>query len=211
MAPDKIDVDFLRKFKECLSAYFSSKKFVVFVGGGKTARTYQAALKEFGAKNQDMDWIGINASRMNAEVIRNVFGKRAYPEIITDPRKRIDSSKDVLVAAGWKPGWSTDYCSVLMAKALKAETIINLTNIDYVYDKDPNKVKNAKKIEKISWPDFQKIVGTKWVPGFSSPFDPRASKLAKELKLKVAIINARDLKRMDDFLNNKPFVGTIIC
>ena len=210
VAPKDIDVGFLKEFKKCLEAYFNAKKFVVFVGGGKIARIYQKALKEFGAKDTEMDWIGINASRMNAEVIKNVFGNRSYSKVITDPSKKINANKDILVAAGWKPGWSTDYCSVMMAKTLGAKTVINLTNIDYVYDKDPNKFKDAKKIENISWPDFQKIVGDKWSPGLSTPFDPRASKLAKKLKLKVIVINAWHLERLKDFLSNKKFIGTII-
>lgn len=210
VAPGEIDTNFLKGFKKCLEKYFDFKKFIVFVGGGKIARIYQKALREFGAKDIDMDWIGINISRMNAEVIKNVFGGKSYSKVITDPSKKFNVNKDVSVAAGWKPGWSTDYCSVMMAKTLKAKVIINLTNIDYVYDKDPNKFKDAVKIEKVNWVDFQKIVGDKWSPGLSTPFDPRASKLAGKLKLKVAIINAWHLERLEDFLNNKPFVGTII-
>lgn len=208
VAPGDIDVNFLKEFKKCLEEY--SKRFVIFVGGGKIARIYQRALREFGAKDKEMDWMGINVSRMNAEVIKNVFGKKSYPKVITDPSKKVNANKDVLVAAGWKPGWSTDYCSVMMAKTLGAKTVINLTNIDYVHDKDPNKFKDAVKIEKINWPGFQKIVGDKWSPGLSTPFDPRASKLAGKLKLKVAVINAWHLERLKDFLDGKKFIGTTI-
>lgn len=210
VVPGDIDINFLKKFRSCLESYFNIRKFVIFVGGGKTARIYQRALKEFGAKNEAMDWIGISASKMNAEVIKNIFRKNSYSKVITDPSKKISFSKNILVASGWKPGWSTDYCSVIMAKTLNAKTVINLTNIDYVCDKDPNKFKDVKKFENISWPDFQKIVGDKWSPGLSTPFDPRASKLAGKLKLKVAIINANHLERLNNFLKGEKFIGTTI-
>jgi len=114
------------------------------------------------------------------------------------------------VGAGYKPGWSTDYVSVLAAKTYGVKNIINLTNIDYVYDKNPNQFPDAKPLKEVDWKGFSRIVGSKWTPGLSMPFDPRASKLAARLKLKVIMINGRSLERLEDFLNNKPFIGTTI-
>ena len=165
---------------------------------------------EFGAKNNERDWIGIHVSRLNAEVVRQLFAGYSYSEIITDPNKKVKTNKDVVVGAGWKPGWSTDYDSVLIAKNHDVKTIINLTNIDYVYDKNPNEMPDAKPLKEIDWKSFERIVGDKWIPGLSMPFDPRASKLAAKLKLKVIIINGKKLDRLEDFLNNKPFIGTTI-
>lgn len=209
--PGEIDIGFLKNFKHSLEKYFKAKRFFIIVGGGKIARLYQKALAEFGAKDFDKDLIGINVTRLNAEIIRQLFGKLAFSEIIKDPTKKIANKKDVSVAGGWKPGWSTDYCSVMLAKNYGVKTIINLTNIDFVYDKDPKQFPDAKAIKEISWKDFKKIVGDKWTPGLSMPFDPRASKIAEKLKIKVAMINGKNLDRLEDFLNNKPFIGTIIC
>jgi uridylate kinase len=99
---------------------------------------------------------------------------------------------------------------VLLAKNFGVKKIVNLTNIDYVYDKDPRKFKDAKKIEKISWKDFRKIVGDKWDPGLNVPFDPVASKDAEKLKLEVAIINGKSLDNFERYLNNEKFIGTVI-
>ena len=90
------------------------------------------------------------------------------------------------------------------------KTIINLTNIDYVYEKNPIKFPNAKPIKEISWKDFRKIVGDKWTPGLSMPFDPRASRMAEILKIKVVVINGKDLTRLEKCLQGKEFIGTII-
>ena len=210
VAPDEIDVGFLKNFRHCIEKYLDKRRFFLYIGGGKICRNYQKVLLEFGADDSDRDWIGINVSRLNAEVVKQVFVKDSYPKVVTDPSKKINTRKDILVAAGWKPGWSTDYCSVIIAKDSGLKTIINLTNIDYVYDKDPRKFPDAKQIKEINWKDFRKIVGDKWTPGLSAPFDPRASKMAEILKIKVVIINGKNLDRLEDFLNNKPFIGTII-
>lgn len=207
VVPDNIDVEFLRNFKKVVLKYLNKFNFVILVGGGKTARSYQKAMQEFGAKNTDRDWMGINITKLNAELVKNIFGKNVQ--------------KKIVFGGGTKPGWSTDYVSILAAKKYRGKippragsrcggTIINLTNIDYVYDKNPKEFPDAKHFENINWKDFQKIVGTKWSPGLSMPFDPRASKLAGKLKFKVVIINGKNLERLENFLENKKFIGTVI-
>lgn len=210
VAPGEIDLGFLKTFKHSLQKYLGDKKFFILVGGGKIARQYQKALLEFGAKDKDRDWIGINVTRLNAQVVRQMFGSTAFPEIVADPNKKVKTNKDIVVGAGWKPGWSTDYVSVLMAQTYGVKTIVNLTNIDYVYDKNPADFPDAKPLKDVDWTNFHRIVGDKWMPGLSMPFDPRASKLASRLKIKVAMINGKNLERLEDFLNGKPFIGTII-
>jgi len=210
VAPNDIDTGFLDNFRHSLKKYLDSKRFFIIVGGGKIARIYQKALLEFGAKPNDRDWMGINVTKLNAEVVKQIFGKNCYLETVTDPNKKVKTTKDIVVGAGWKPGWSTDYDAVLIAKNHNIKTIINLTNIDYVYDKNPSQFPDAKPLKGIDWKNFERIVGDKWSPGLSMPFDPRASKMAARLKIKVAMINGKHIERLEDFLNNKPFIGTLI-
>lgn len=210
VAPDGVDTGFLKNFRHSLKKYLKTTRFFILVGGGKTARNYQKAILEFGAKSADRDWIGINATRLNAEVVKHLFSGYSYPEVVADPNKKVKTTKDVIVGGGYKPGWSTDYVSVLIAKNYKIGTIVNLTNVDYVYDKNPNEFPDAKPLKIVGWKTFSCIVGDKWSPGLSTPFDPRASKLAERLKLRVAIINGKYLERLEDFLNNRDFVGTMI-
>jgi len=210
VAPNEIDTTFLKVFKKVVIKQLDNHRFFIFVGGGRICRNYQKAMIEFGADNNDQDLIGIDVSRLNARVVKQAFGELAFSEVITNPTKKITTRKDVVIAAGWKPGWSTDYCSVILAKNLGIKTIINITNIDYVYDKDPNKFSNSKPLKEINWKDFRKLVGSKWTPGLSAPFDPRASREADILKIKVIIINGKKLDRLENFLNNKPFIGTTI-
>ena len=210
MAPGEIDLGFLKNFKHSLQRYFGEKRFFILVGGGKICRVYQKALLEFGAKSNSRDWMGIYITRLNAEIIKQLFEGNCYPKIIIDPTKKIKTTKDVAVGAGYKPGWSTDYVAVLIAKNNNVKTIINLSNIDCVYDKNPNEFSDAKPFKEIDWKSFERIVGDKWSPGMSAPFDPVASKLAARLKLKVIMLNGKNLDRLEDVLNNKPFIGTTI-
>ncbi len=209
--PSEIDIGFIKLFKKSLTKHLNQKRFFIFVGGGKVCRNYQKALLEFGADNNERDLMGIDISRLNARVVKQAFGDIAFSKVITNPTKSISTRKDVVVAGGWKPGWSTDYCAVVLAKNMGIKTIINITNIDYVYDKDPGKFKNAKALSEVNWKDFRKIVGNKWAPGLSMPFDPRASKMAEILKIKVVMVNGKNLERLEGFLNGKPFIGTIIA
>jgi len=210
VVPDRIDEEFLKKFQHSLNGQLAQKRFFLFVGGGKVCRDYQKALLDFGADNTDQDWMGIHISRLNAQVVRQVFDKQAFNTVLTDPTKKVNSRRDIVVFGGWKPGWSTDYCAVMLAKNMGIKTIINLTNIDYVYEKDPKKFPSTKPIGQISWKDFRKIVGNTWKPGLSAPFDPRASKMAEILKIKVVIINGKEVSRLEQFFAGKSFIGTVI-
>jgi len=210
VVPGEIDLEFLKRFEKVLKKYFKKYNFIILVGGGKVCRNYLKAFSEFGMKDVDREWLGIKITRLNAEVVKQAFVKNSYNKVFENPKERIKTNKEIIIGAGWKPGWSTDYVSVLAAKTYNVKTIINLTNIDYVYDKNPKEFAAAKPFENINWKDFQKIVGTKWTPGLSKPFDPRASLLAAKSKMKVAIINGKNLERLEDFLNNKKFIGTII-
>ena len=212
IVPAEIDIKILKKFKNIIEKEIKkAKKFIIITGGGKTARNYQNAAKALTkVSNEDLDWLGIHATRINAHLLLTIFRKYAYFRIIKNPKEKINFKEKILIAAGWKPGFSTDYDAVLLAKTYNSDTIINLTNVDYVYDKDPNKFKDAKPFKEISWKDYLKLIEQKWIPGMSAPFDPIASKLAQKFKFKVIILNGKKLKNLENYLANKNFQGTII-
>lgn len=210
VVPEKINIDFLKKFKSLILKHLATKRFFIIIGGGKTAREYQnAALEVSAVDNEDRDWLGIHATRLNAHLLRTIFKKHAYKRVLKNPTKKPNFKEDILIAAGWKPGFSTDYDAVMIAKNYRAKTIINITNAGFVFDKDPRKFTDAKKLAQTDWKAFRKLVGNKWSPGLNMPFDPVASKLAEKLKLKVIIAGA-DLDNLENVLDGKKFKGTII-
>jgi uridylate kinase len=212
IVPDGIDVGFLSRFKALiLEKVQRGFTFSIITGGGKTARRYQEAAHAVTPLSpQDLDWIGIHSTRLNAQLLRNIFVGYAHSQVIKNPTIDADSEEPITIAAGWQPGFSTDYDAVLIAKNMGAQRLVNLSNIDYVYDSDPKKNPDAKKIEKISWADFRKLIPAEWNPGLSSPFDPVAAKEAEALGLEVAIINGTRLEEFSKYLDNQPFVGTVI-
>ncbi len=211
-----IDIKFLREFNTFLREQLSRQpagQFFLVAGGGRTAKHYIDAGQEVVGHSlspDDLDWLGIHASRMNAHLIRTVFRDIAHPKVIKHYEIILKVTEPVAVAAGWKPGWSTDYCAVLLCQDYDVSTVINLSNIDQVYDKDPNKFPDAKPISQINWPDFRKLVGEKWIPRMNAPFDPIASKLAQELGVKVVILNGKNFANMKNYFEGKEFVGTTI-
>ena len=148
-----IDHKFLKKFRALIIKEIKKgKKFVIVTGGGSIARTYRdAAAKVTRLTNDDKDRLGVHTTRLNAHLIKTVFREYAHPRINKNPRTKENLSKHfkkgegLMAAAGWRPGWSTDYVAVVLAKRLKAKTVINLSNIDYAYTSDPKKNKTAKK------------------------------------------------------------------
>lgn len=210
--PGNIDVPFLKRFKSLIEQQTKNgSRFILITGGGKLCRNFQDALRKIGTPSaNELDWMGISSTWLHADLIRLSFSKISHPIIIKDPNVKVKFSEKILIAGGWKPGRSTDDDAVRLAKVYGAKTVINLSNIDYVYTKDPKKFKNAKKIEHISWKNFRKIVGDKWDPGKNLPFDPTAAKLAESLKLKVIIANGKNLKNLQNILNQKKFLGTVI-
>jgi uridylate kinase len=212
IVPDHIDIDFLKKFRELiLKQVKKGKRFFIVCGGGRITRNYQyAASKITKLTRDDLDWLGIHSTRLNAHLLRTIFRRAAHPVVIKNPTSKIQIKKNIAIAAGWKPGFSTDHDAVLLAKKFRIKTLINISNINFVYNKDPTKHRNAKPLKEISWKKFRKIVGNKWDPGLNLPFDPVASKEAEKLGLKV-IIMGNNLKNLENFLNKKKFKGTIIC
>jgi uridylate kinase len=213
VVPSFIDTQYLVSFKEFINRRIAQgDRFILTVGGGKTARNYQAAAEEVsGVDDEERDWLGIHATRLNAHLLRTIFKEQAHPLIAKDFDKPLpDFSEPILVGAGWKPGWSTDYIAVLLAERYQAQRVLNLSNIDYVYAEDPRENPEAQRFEQISWGDFRKIVGNEWTPGLSAPFDPIASQKAEELKLSVAILNGRNIENIEAYLTGQPFQGTVI-
>lgn len=207
-----IDTAFLRKFKAFIAKRVSKgERFVLICGGGSTARRYQEAAKAVGhLSREDVDWIGIHSTRLNAHLLRTVFQKLAHPTVVKNPMAPPAFREPVLIAAGWKPGWSTDYCATLLASSLGATVVLNLSDIDHVYSADPRKDPKAQLLESIGWKAFRRLVGSRWDPGANVPFDPVAAKAGERFGLKVKVIEGRSLDEIGKALDGKKFKGTVI-
>lgn len=214
--PGGINIPFLSGLNTFIRnqlALHPDSQFFLVAGGGSTARNYRDAGREtVGHKltNEDLDWIGLHATRLNAHLIRTIFHDIAHPHIIRNYEIIRKAPEPVVIAAGWQPGWSTDYCATLLCEDYGIDTIINLSNITKVFDKDPNVYKDAKSIDHLNWKEFRAMVGDKWIPGMHAPFDPIAAKKAQELGAKVIVMSGDDFPNIKRYLEGKKFVGTVI-
>lgn len=212
--PDDINVRFLRRFRKFLLPFLKDGlRFVIVIGGGRLAREYQeAARKIVRVTNDDLDWIGIHATRMNAHLLRTIFAKEAHPVILDSPEKPIRMRKRVrlIFASGWRPGWSTDYIAARLAVRFGAKEFIIAGRPTYVYDKDHAKFDDAKPIQKLSWRHYIKICGGKWRPGLHAPVDPVAAKFAKVSGLRAVVVKGTDLNNLGCVIRGEKFKGSTI-
>lgn len=210
--PAAINTKFVKYFRQfILDRVAEGKKFIIVTGGGSVAREYQKAASEIvELENEDKDYLGIHATRLNAHFLRTIFFEHANPVVI-DKRFKIRSLNfPVTIASGWKPGWSTDFVALRLANDFKIPEVIIAGSPSHVYDKDPKKFSGAKPTDKISWKEYRKIIPAVWSPGAHSPVDPVGAKLADEMGLKAIIIRGTDLKNFASLLAGKYFEGTII-
>lgn len=208
------NVEFLNKLNIFVRRNVSkNRRLFLVAGGGKTARHYIDGGRKVIKKitNEDLDWLGIHSSRLNAHLLRTIFRDLAYPKITENYDHHILNLREpVVIGAGWKPGWSTDYCAVMFAKNYEAKLMVNLSDLYWIYNKDPRKFKDAKIIEKTTWDFYQTLVGDKWTPGLSAPIDPIAAALAKELKLTVITTKGNDFRNLQRILDGESFKGTVV-
>lgn len=210
-----LDVPYIKKFCLFIRKQVAEKnrRFFIIIGGGQLSRHYRdagAVITGHELPSEDLDWLGIHATRLNAHLFRTIFRDLAYSRIVKKYDFIQKPDRPIVIAAGWKPGWSADYDAVILAQDYGIKTIIKMSNTDYVYDKDPKKSKDAKPFRKISWKDYRAIVGDKWTPGRHSPFDPLAAKLASELETKVFYLNGKDLNNLGKAIDGREFKGTTI-
>jgi uridylate kinase len=213
-APTWVDQGFLSRFTLLVHELTQTGyRFVITVGGGKVNSHYVNVLRQMHVGSDLLlDTVGIASTHFNAALLWAALSpnKLVYRQIMANPTMPIRTTKPVIVGGGWKPGCSTDKDAVLWAITTGADTIINASNIEYVYDKDPRQFDDAQRIVEINWTDFRKIVGTKWEARMSAPFDPIAASLAQKHNLKVLVLNGRDIPNLRAAIQGQHFIGTTI-
>jgi uridylate kinase len=213
VCPSEVNIAYLREFHAFLLKQIKlGQRFVLVVGGGGPARHYQKAASEIvTVSDEDKDWIGIHATRLNAHLLRTIFQEEANP-IIFEARGKISEFGDysVIIGAGWRPGWSTDFVTTQIAADFGVSQAIILGKPDYVYDKDNQLYPDAKAIEKMTWEEYMRLIPSEWTPGIHAPVDPVAARLAQESNLEIIVAGGKDLMNVKNILDGKQFKGTTI-
>lgn len=200
----------VNQYVQWLQELAKTQRVAVVIGGGYRARSAMEQAKKINPEitAEQLDDIGIAASRQNAEVMRQLC--EVAEEVITDPRVPLEPTPGLIFGAGWIPGRSTDYDAVLLAVTNEIDTVYNLSNITQIYTADPKTNPDATPLSDLTWSELQKLVGDTWTPGLNMPFDPIAAKLATEHALTVKVVNGKNLDQVELAISGKPFVGTVI-
>lgn len=212
IVPHTIHTSFLRRFADIISNYLSKKRIIIICGGGRTARKYQKALQSISPKvdEKTLDNVGIAATYLNAILVKSIFGDSAEDEILKNPTQVLQTNKRLIIGCGWQAGFSTDMDAVLAAKTYQAHTIVNLSNVSYIYDADPKISPKARPIKNMHWEDLRALVGKEWKPGAHVPFDPSAIDAARRQNLRLVFLKGSALKNFERYLSGKKFRGTVV-
>tara|TARA_B110001454_G_scaffold146348_1_gene135856 strand:+ start:218 stop:895 length:678 start_codon:yes stop_codon:yes gene_type:complete len=166
---------------------------IIIAGGGTIARHYISHARSFGADESTLDELGIEISRLNAKLLIYALGNKAYlhpPTTLQEVRHAVDDGL-IVVAGGLHPGQSTNGTAALIAEKIKAEQFLNATDVDGVYDMDPNKFKRAKKFKRIELKNLKNIlVHEDSVAGGYDLMDIVALKIIERSKIKTRILKA---------------------
>jgi len=204
------DVSFFNKLKTLLEKLTKNYKIYLVVGGGKTARTYIKLGRKLNFEEEFLDEIGIDLTRANAKLLTNIFGT-SNEEIPATTDKAKDMVEPIVVMGGTTPGHSTDMVGAELAEKTNASKFVIATNVDGVYDKDPNKFSDAKQIPEISIGELIKEHGTEWgTAGKNVVIDGPALEIIKRAKIATFVLNGKKLNQLERAIADQKFNGTII-
>ena len=205
-----IDTSFLKSFSRLIKKL--SEKYIIYlvVGGGRIARFYIEKGRELNLDEKALDSLGIEITRINASLLTNVIGvsNKIIP-LTTDEAKKI--SKRIVIMGGTVPGHSTDLVGAELAEKIEANKFIIATNVDGIYDKDPNRYHDAKKLKEITIEQLINKYGTEWnTAGSNVVIDGPSLEIIRRAKLNTFVLNGKRLNQIERAINNESFDGTII-
>jgi uridylate kinase len=187
---------------------------VVTTGGGRTAREYIRVGRALGLTEVELDEIGIDVTRLHARLLAARLGPPtpAHPPTTLAAAVHEAHRSPLVVLGGTEPGHTTDGVAALLATRLRAARVVNATRVDGLYDADPRRNQRARRIDRIGWPEFRKIVsaGTDGAAGQEFVFDRLGADLLAKAGIPLRIVDGRDLDNLEDAVRGRRFRGTSV-
>jgi uridylate kinase len=207
---EEIDAKFFRTLVSLLKEISMKYKIFVIVGGGNVARKYIKLGRDLRFNEKVLDSIGIYVTRINAKILTNIIEK-SNDEIPCTTDEAIKKEAPIVVMGGTTPGHSTDMVGAELAEKVSADLFIIATNVDGIYDKDPNKYNNAKQLKEVKIDQLIENYGTKWKSaGENVVIDGPSLEIIKRAGLTTYVVNGKKLNQLKKALTNQSFDGTKI-
>ena len=207
---DDIDISYFENLKNLLKELSDQYKIYIIIGGGKTARAYINLGRKLSFDEKTLDNFGINITRINAKILTNMLeeSNKDIPKTTDEAR---DIKKKIVIMGGTTPGHSTDMVGAELAEKAGAKMFIIATNVDGVYDKDPNTFADAKQLREISIDSLTNHYGTDWKSaGKNIVIDGPALEIIKRAQIPTFVLNGKKLDELKKAIDNKDFNGTKI-
>ncbi len=196
-----------------LSYAAEGNKVAIVTGGGPTARSYIEMGGSLGLNNSLLDLLGIESARLNALVLAALLGGYGYLPIPrnVDEFMMAWSTDKIIVLGGLQPGQSTNAVAAAIAEMVGASLLINATNVDGVYDKDPRVYSNARLLRTVTIEELEKILAEQESrPGKYELLDKVALNIIRRSKIETVFINAFKIDQIKLVLSGRKDVGTWI-
>ncbi len=211
---DDHDADYLGKLAELLRSAGRSGPVAVTTGGGRTARQYIRLGRELGLTEVELDELGIEVTRLHARLLAGRIGPPCParpPVTVAEAVHELHRASPVILG-GTEPGHTTDGVAALLAVRLRAARLVNATDVDGVYDRDPRRYPEARRIERMRWPEFRSLVaaGTSAEAGQNFLFDRLGAEMLARAGIPLAIVRGRDLPNLRAAIEGRPFDGSRI-
>ncbi len=178
------------------------------VGGGNIIRGVSAA-KEGIIKRSSGDYMGMLATVINAVALQEALEYNGIkvrvqsaikmeeicePFIVRRAVRHLEKGRVVIFASGTgNPFFTTDTAATLRAIEIGAQMIIKATKVDGVYDKDPNKFADAKKLDRLTYEDAMN--------DNIKVMDDTAIALAKDNSLPIVVCNMFEKGNLLNIIN----------
>ena len=213
LLPGRDDADFIKSLSVLLLNLSDSCKLFVVTGGGKIARFYIKLGRSLGISENELDELGIEATRLNAQLLIQTIKDKANYKPAKTVEEAAESGKEhsIVVMGGTAPGHTTDAVSASLAEKVNAVRLVNATNVDGVYDLDPKKNPDAKKFNKMSFEQLNSLVsGDHGKAGPNVIFDPKGAEIIAKVNIPLLVCNGRNIEALKNAILGKEFEGTMI-
>ena len=200
-----------RDYAKLLKELHNEHEIYVVVGGGKPAREYIKVARDLDGGEANCDEIGINVTRINAKLLIMALGDDAYPVVPTNFNQAMEyaTTNKIVVMGGTEPAHSTDAVGSILGEFVKADLVINLTSVDGLYDKDPNKYDDAKLYNEVTASNMMEYLSDKDVKaGTYEFFDKTAIQMIKRSGIKTVIVNGNQPENLIRAFSEN--IGTLI-